>query len=464
MMRFACFALAALFSIVACHGAAPDRIVIDFKKTHGTVRAIHGINKGPLAPGGLIDLTLAHRELKLPFVRLHDCHWPNPDVVDIHVVFPDFKADPADPASYDFKRTDEYIAAIRATGARIVYRLGESIEHTPDKRFVHPPSDPEKWAAICLGIIRHYNHGWANGFHYNIRYWEIWNEPENRPAMWTGTDDQFFALYRAAARAIKNEFPTVKVGGPAVGHSGTLAGDAFTPSKFVRAFLDHCQREQLPLEFFSWHCYTDNPIELVRRAKGIRQLLDDRGFRDTESHLNEWNYLPGNTWTPILASARPTDRQRFYERMSGAEGSAFIITSLIALQDAPVDMLNLFHGELGGFGLFNEHGVPFPNYYALRAFAALAATSHRLQTAVPSNTSWTVAAGFSESRAVILMAALKPASVELHLTNQPTRFSASLQRIDSSSSLPPVIEPIPGHRPILLDLSSPGALFMTLQE
>ena len=41
-----------------------------------------------------------------------------------------------------------------------------------------PPKDPEKWARICEHIIRHYTEGWADGYHYNIRYWEIWNEPE----------------------------------------------------------------------------------------------------------------------------------------------------------------------------------------------------------------------------------------------------------------------------------------------
>src|SRR5205085_9026480 len=121
-------------------------------------------------------ITAALRELHPPFARLHDCHWPNPDVVDIHAVFPDFDADAELPSSYDFRLTDEYIAATRATGAEIIYRLGESIEHTWIKRFVHPPGNFQKWASICRGVIRHYNEGWADGFYYGIRYWEIWNE------------------------------------------------------------------------------------------------------------------------------------------------------------------------------------------------------------------------------------------------------------------------------------------------
>ncbi len=381
--------------IEAGSAASPWVLEVDFSKTNGVIRPLHGVNKGPLVAGGLIDLTEQHRDLGIPFNRLHDCHWPNPDVVDIHAIFPDFNADPAEPASYEFAATDEYIAAIRATGAQVIYRLGESIEHTKVKRFVHPPKDPEKWAAICLGIIRHYNEGWAHGFHHDIRYWEIWNEPENRPAMWTGSDDEFLTLYATAARAIKSRFPRLKIGGPGFGHSGQLADGELKPSEFVLKFLDLCRRESMPLDFFSWHCYTDNPAELVQRAKGIRRLLDAKGFATTESHLNEWNYLPGNSWKALSKGNAGEERQKFYDDMSGASGAAFILSALLELQDAPVDVCNLFHGEVGGFGLFNENGVPLKSYHALRAFRALQEMPHRAEArgAVPGRLA--IAAGLS---------------------------------------------------------------------
>jgi len=309
--------------------------------------------------------------LGIPFTRLHDCYWPNPYVVDIHAVFPDFDADPSRPESYDFRLTDEYLEAVRASGAGIVYRLGESIEHTSVKRFAHPPADAGKWAAICLGIIRHYNEGWANGSRHGIRYWEIWNEPENRPAMWSGTDEDYFRLYRVVSRAIRREFPSLKIGGPAVGASGRFVDGAFRPTEFVTNFLTLCRTESLPLDFFSWHCFTAEPAELVGRAGAIRRLLDQHGFVTTESHLNEWNYLPGNSWEPLSRNSPALTRQRYYEDMAGAPGAACIASALIELQDAPLDVANLFHGELGAFGLFNEFGVPQKNYFALLAFRGL---------------------------------------------------------------------------------------------
>ena len=369
-----------LFLPAAIQAAMPLELRVDFGVSNGAIRPLHGINKGSLAAGGMVDVTAALKALGVPFARLHDCHWPNPDVVDIHAVFPNFQADPEDPAGYDFALTDEYLLATIATGAQIIYRLGESIEHTSKRRFVHPPENTPKWAAICLGIIRHYNEGWANGFHHDIRYWEIWNEPDNRPAMWSGTDDDYFRLYRITASAIKKSYPHLKVGGPAVGNNGRFFKGAFQPAAFVTNFLGLCRRESLPLDFFSWHSYTAAPTEPPRRAQAIRRMLDDHGFATTESHLNEWNYLPGNTWNPISRSSPAEARDRFYQEMSGAQSAAFIAATLLGLQEAPVEVCNFFHGELGGFGLFNLNGVPQKNYYALRAFRDLLDTPRRVQT------------------------------------------------------------------------------------
>ncbi|MES2572010.1 MAG: hypothetical protein V4710_18390, partial [Verrucomicrobiota bacterium] len=352
----------------------------DFSVHTGVIRPLHGINKGPLAPGGLYDLIKEQRELGIPFTRLHDCGWPNPYVVDHHAVFPNPNADPALPESYDFRLTDEYIEAVRKTGAEPIYRLGESIEHTSVRRYVHPPADMEKWTAICLGIIRHYNEGWANGFHHGIRYWEIWNEPENRPAMWSGTDDDYLRLYRITASAIKKQFPGLKVGGPALGSSGSFVDGEFRPTDFAARFLTMCRKENVPLNFFSWHCYTADPTELSARSRAIRRLLDSKGFTDTESHLNEWNYLPGNSWKPISPSGNAAMRQSYYQEMGGAPGAAFVAASLLELQETPVDVCNFFHGEAGGFGIFTEQGVPLKVYQALHAFRKLLETPQRVET------------------------------------------------------------------------------------
>lgn len=178
-------------------------LTVDLPSSLPPIRPLHGVNNGPICFGGLVDLSPFHRELRVPFVRLHDPQWPNPAVVDIPTIYPRFEADPADPASYYFARTDDYIASIIATGAQIVYRLGPSIEHTARKYHTHPPADFDKWADICLHIIRHYNEGWADGFRHGIRYWEIWNEPEIGAPMWSGTIDDYLRLYAITSRKLK---------------------------------------------------------------------------------------------------------------------------------------------------------------------------------------------------------------------------------------------------------------------
>lgn len=355
--------------------AGPAGLVFDGAKPGKPIRPLHGVNGGPLAAGGLLDLSARWKEAGFPLARLHDCHWPNPDVVDVHAVFPDPAADPDRPDSYDFARTDEYLKAIHDAGCRVVYRLGESIEHQKVKRHARPPRDFDRWAKVCVGVARHYTQGWANGFEYPVAYWEVWNEPDNRPACWTGTDDDYLLLYAVTAKALRAACPKLKVGGPGLGNTGKLTPDGLEPTPFLGAFLARCRRSfienGLPLDFFSWHCYTADPAELTRRAKGVRQVLDAAGFKDAESHLNEWNYLPGGDWAGMMA-ADPDARHAWHDRVAGPEGAAFTAAALCILQDGPVDAACYFTAEPQGIGLFSPHGRPTKPYHALRAFKDLA--------------------------------------------------------------------------------------------
>ena len=462
--------LATFFACVPVHG---DEAVLnaDFSVHTGSIRALHGVNKGPLAPGGVLDVIKEQKELGIPFTRLHDCGWPNPYVVDHHAVFPNPNADPALPESYDFRLTDEYLEAVRKTGAEPIYRLGESIEHTSVKRFVHPPADPEKWAAICLGIIRHYNEGWAAGFHHGIRYWEIWNEPENRPAMWSGTDDDYLRLYRTAAKAIKKEFPALKVGGPALGASGSFVNGEFRPTDFAASFLTMCRKDNVPLNFFSWHCYTADPSELAARSRAIRRLLDAKGFTDTENHLNEWNYLPGNNWKPLMRTGAPAERQRAYEEMGGAAGAAFIVTALLELQDTPVDVCNFFHGELGAFGIFTEQGVPLKAWQALRAFQGLVETPRRVETggAVAGKLGFAAGRSTDGREATLLVANYADPRSEFVLKWQGFAWtggvSAEIRTVDAGSNFSTVrSELLPDEKGLLrLTLKAPAVALIRLR-
>lgn len=419
-------------AVLAAGREPATELLVDAGKVVGKVRSLHGVNGGPLNVGETLDLSARFREIGPPLCRLHDAHWPNPDVVDLHVVFPNPDADPGKPHSYDFARTDEYVKAVIDAGCGVVYRLGESIEHGRVRKWVHPPKDPARWSAACVGIIRHYTEGWADGFRFPIRYWEVWNEPDNRPAMWSGTDEDFFTLYSVTAKAIKARFPELLIGGPGLGNTGALKAGRLEPSPFLGKFLAHCRRDAAPLDFLSWHCYTADPHEFPARAKEVRRLLDAAGFGKTESHLNEWNHLPGNTWSGALA-ADGNARKKWRQAVGGPQGAAVVAATLLLLQDAPLDAANLFTADPQEFGLFDHHGVPAPSFYAVKAFRALADAGDRLAVAgnVPAGVAVGAAVNAKRNEVVILLTRWAGAGeVVLKLAGLPwagpTAFAAAL--------------------------------------
>ena len=149
-------------------------VVVDFGKSLGEIRAVHGVQNGPAGWGIHADLTQYHAAAAFPATRLGECNYPSPDVVDVPAIFPIFDADADDPKYYRFTKTDAYLGAIVKNGSSITYRLGTSGEnrlrcYVPGGMYTRPPKDYAKWAKICVNIIRHYNDGWANGHHYGIK-------------------------------------------------------------------------------------------------------------------------------------------------------------------------------------------------------------------------------------------------------------------------------------------------------
>ena len=51
-----------------------------------------------------------------------------------------------------------------------------------------------------------------------------------------------------------------------------------------------------PPDFFSWHCYTNKIENMQKEAAYVRQLLDQYGLVNTQSILDEWNYMVD--WSP----------------------------------------------------------------------------------------------------------------------------------------------------------------------
>lgn len=384
-------------------------IIINKNVIAGKIKPMHCINNAPSFDDEVLFETLT--EAGIPYSRLHDTFELHYDrLVDVPNVFPDFDADENDPASYDFAFTDVFIKNLVAAGVKPFYRLGVSIENYRAIKPYHifPPKDYEKWARVCERIIMHYNEGWADGFRYNIEYWEIWNEPDNFPdakdnQMWTGTAKEYIDLYVTTAKYLKKRFPDLKIGG--YGSCGFYAvleekasGNAKISSRtgyflnFFEQFLQRVKEESVPLDFFSWHSYSGVESN-VKYAEYCRTKLNEYGFEKTESILNEWN--PG-----------------IMERGT-INASAAVASNMLALQNSSLDMLMYYDAKADSAycGLYNPLYARLPvvkskrvfcTYYVFKAFNELYKLKNQAALKCYEKDIYAVAAYDGESVAVMI--------------------------------------------------------------
>ncbi len=368
----------------------------DFGTRLGKIKPMHGVGQPPIFG---MNTSLFHYlgEAGIPFSRLHDVGgmFGGNLFVDIHNVFRDFEADVDDEASYDFAFTDLLIAELIKNGIEPIYRLGETIENYNYIRAyrIFPPKDPLKWAKICEHIILHYNHGWANGFHYGISYWEIWNEPDNgrdnaENMMCQGTPEEYYELYDVAAKHLKAVFgDEIKVGGyascgfryvisnpRAFGIDADSAGEGYGDGRsksflnFLEGFFKYISERKSPLDFFSWHSYLSVKSTLIA-ARYIEKRLSELGYGDVELQLNEWN----NGYED-MADADAALQNTIRLRGTGL-AAAKALAMMCAMQGTKNDILCFYDA---GFGTSYYRGMfdpktrePEPLYYAFVAFNKL---------------------------------------------------------------------------------------------
>ena len=344
-----------------------DVLFVDFEKMTGEIKPLNGINNGPKngysgdseEDSWQLDATQMYKDLVIPIVRTHDSEYTygQDKFIDIHCIFPDFSKNVEDPGSYNFSYTDKYIEAIIETGAEVFFRLGESIDHSGDNLYINPPADYMKWAQICEHIIRHYNEGWASGYEYDIKYWEIWNEPDN-DLMWTGTMEEYTELYKTTASYLKKIYPDIYIGGYAAAEC-----DEDIISGFLQSLSS--DRENVPLDFFSWHTYTSDPVSYRENAALVREILDENGFENTISILDEWNYV--KNWE---------DLDGITEMVRSVKGASFIAASMITMQNSKVDMAMYYDGQFAyddfaWCGLYSADTEKLPGYYVFDFFETL---------------------------------------------------------------------------------------------
>ncbi|MBO4429514.1 MAG: hypothetical protein J5832_06125 [Clostridia bacterium] len=354
-------------------------VKIDVSKKLGKMKIMHAVNNVPAGDAVRSADSISNykyfREAGIPFCRNHDAAgfygYCGEFIVDVHRIFRNFDADENDPASYDFEYTDKYVAAADSVGSEVFYRLGAMIEHFK-KVGTYPPKDFSKWARICEHIILHYNEGWADGFHYGLGYWEIWNEPECRNAdgstpCWQGTMEQFYEFFAVVFKHLKGRFPHLKIGGPAF--------CSCMRDKLNHEFFDMLKKEGIVLDFFSFHGYYANPSTYIRDGEHAYELLSEYGVEGkTELILNEWNFVRGWTGEKYVHSVYA---------IKGLKGSSYIAGTMASGQASKLDMMMYYDARPCTWsGMFDTTFLtPLKGYYPFKMYGEMYRMGTQIKTA-----------------------------------------------------------------------------------
>ncbi len=374
---------------------------LDFSNVSGKIKVLNAMNNGPTEMSvrgtGNFD---AYKALEIPYARNHDASfytgYGGEHTVDVHRIFKNFDADENDPKSYVFEPTDKYTVNTFAAGTKIFYRLGASIEHGY-KYGTYPPRDFAKWARICEHIIRHYTEGWADGFNYDIEYWEIWNEPDCGNAdgsnpCWQGTKEQFVDFYEVVAKHLKSKFSHLKIGGPAFCNSYFKEDN---PSDFKLAFLKAVKERNIPLDFYSFHGYLKDVEKVYKLSEAAMKSLEIAGLQKPELIYNEWNYV--REWSgPEYKYARKMSR--------GIKGASLNTGVMCATQTSDIDMLMYYDARPSGWcGLFDMCTLePLKPYYGYYLFKEIPRLGSYVKTETQIGNIWNIAATDGKDGALIV--------------------------------------------------------------
>ncbi|HEY4358506.1 MAG TPA: glycosyl hydrolase family 39, partial [Acidobacteriaceae bacterium] len=107
---------------------------------------------------------------------------------------------------------------------------------------ITPPKDMEKWNGLIHALMEHWMERYGRE---EVQQWffEVWNEPD-LPIFWSGTQTQYFELYRNTALTIRAVCGSCRVGGPASAYF-----------RWEQPWLEFVAKEHLPADFLSTHTY-----------------------------------------------------------------------------------------------------------------------------------------------------------------------------------------------------------------
>ncbi|MCT2400287.1 glycosyl hydrolase [Novosphingobium mangrovi (ex Huang et al. 2023)] len=182
------------------------------------------------------------------------------------------------PNEWDFKRADYYVKYARQHNADIIFTLGQ----TPSWAAKYPhaactygsgcsqPSDLRLWRAYVRKLVERYG--------AQVRYWELWNEPDYS-GFWRGSPEMLADMAKIASEEIH-----------ARNLNSVLIGPAITPRgiNFLDRFLSHPQSKYL--QYISFHYYiNENKIsDLLPILDNVRSVIRGHEIGDIPIWITEF--------------------------------------------------------------------------------------------------------------------------------------------------------------------------------
>jgi hypothetical protein len=181
---------------------------------------------------------------------------------------------------YHFDTLDQSVDLILRTGAKPLMCIAfKPCPLFPEvNQDVVEPNSYEDWEALVSALVNHYRERRAG-----IRYWEIMNEPdigEDGGCPYRFKPDNYARFYQHTAAAVLRADPTASVGGPAL---------ASARSALLPKLLEVCEAQKVPLNFVSWHIYSNDPHQIRGTIEHVKGLLAQHPTLNPETLLDEWN-------------------------------------------------------------------------------------------------------------------------------------------------------------------------------
>lgn len=187
--------------------------------------------------------------------------------------------------SYDFSKLDPLLDDILATGAKPYIALTYMPTQFSKSDIVDAPKNYADWQVLTQKTIEHISG--KRGIE-NV-YYEVWNEPDLFGGWKYYGEKNYLDLYRASSRGAKNAqgVKQFKLGGPAI--------TAFYKNWIV-ALCNAAIKENLRLDFISWHRYNLNIEQYQKDMFEIREIMEQYPQLEVtmEYHITEWGHDSNN--------------------------------------------------------------------------------------------------------------------------------------------------------------------------